>query len=48
MEECIRNVKLLMDHPEQVYEMKKANREYYEHYLKADKIIENTLQIILD
>ena len=43
-EECIRAVKQLVDHPDALYAMKQANREYYLHYLKPEILVQNSLK----
>ena len=43
VEECIKQVDGLMEHPQEVYAMKCANKEYYEKYLRPDRLISNAL-----
>ena len=48
VEECLDNVQLLMDSPDLLYNMKKANQKYYETWLRPDKQLWNALQIIIN
>ena len=45
-DQCIAAVKALLADPEWLFEMKKANREYYCAYLRLDRLIRNTLDIV--
>ena len=45
-EECYRLIKTLLSQPELVFKMKKANQEYYEHYLRPDSLVLRTLDVI--
>ena len=45
-EECINEIESLIHDPKRVFDMKKANQKYYENYLRPDRLIENTLQIV--
>ena len=44
-DECVCNVKYLLEHPEETMRMQRRNREYYESYLAPDTMIERTLHI---
>ncbi len=44
-DECVEAVGRLYSNPDMVYEMKKANEDYYRNYLKPDVQIMNTLRI---
>ena len=44
VEECAGTVAELISSPEQILRIQKANREYYENYLRPDVLIENSLQ----
>ena len=43
-QECIDAVQKLVDSPEMLYEMKRANEEYYRHYLKPEVLVQNSLE----
>lgn len=45
-EQCLNAVRFLVDNPDKMMEMKKANREYYLNYLRPDVLIQNTLDIV--
>lgn len=45
-DQCIEYVKLLLRSPQKLYEMKKANQDYYQKYLRPDMLIRNTLDIV--
>lgn len=45
-EECIEGVKKLIEDPERLYEMKLANQAYYNRYLRPDRMIGNTLEMV--
>lgn len=45
-DECVGAVQALVSDPQRMYEMKKANREYYLHYLRPDVLIKSTLDIV--
>lgn len=45
-QECLAEVRWLISNPDQLYEMKLANQNYYRHYLKPDSMIRNTLKIV--
>lgn len=42
--ECIRAVQQLVNSPEQLYAMKKANEAYYQAYLKPEVLVKNSLE----
>lgn len=44
--ECIRAVRQLVDSPEALYAMKRANEEYYRNYLKPEVLVKNSLNIV--
>lgn len=44
--ECLGMVQKLIDNPDLLYEMKKANQIYYETYLRPDKQLLNALNIV--
>ena len=44
-EECVDAVNRLLEHPEQVREMQRLNWDYYQNYLRPDRLIERTLEI---
>lgn len=44
--ECIGAVDRLVHDPEMLYEMKRANQEYYQNYLRPDVLVKNTLERI--
>lgn len=46
VEECVGNVKYLLEHPEETVRMQLRNREYYETYLAPDKLTERTLHSV--
>lgn len=43
-DECLKQVEFLMEDPERVYRMKQANGEYYQNYLKPDRLVANALK----
>lgn len=45
-QECIDAVQQLVDSPERRYAMQQANQQYYQHYLKPDILVKNTLDQI--
>lgn len=45
-QECIDAVQQLVDFPERRYAMQQANQAYYQHYLKPDVLVKNTLEQI--
>ncbi len=45
-QDCIDAVQQLVDSPEKLYEMKKANEDYYRQYLKPEALIRNTLVLV--
>lgn len=45
VEECLEQVKLLINEPKRIYEMQKENEMYYKKYGNPLKMIENTLNI---
>ena len=44
VDECCKAVADLYENPELVYEMKKANEEYYLNYLKVDRQLLNAFE----
>lgn len=46
VQEILDAVKCLKENPDFLYEMKKANEEYYANYLKPDRLVENTLHLV--
>lgn len=48
IESCINNIDYLVSHPQKVYEMKIANRMYYDAYARADKLIYNAIEPYLE
>jgi len=47
-DECLSDVKFLMENPNIVYKMKKANEQYYHKYLCPDKQVLNALNIVFN
>lgn len=45
-QECIDAVQKLVDDPEMLYEMKCANEEYYQKYLKPEVLVRNSLDTV--
>ena len=45
-DQCVRAVRELINDPQKVYEMKCANRDYYEKYLRPDVLVKNSLDIV--
>ena len=45
-EECLQAVKDLYENPQRIYDMKKANEQYYQAFLKPDRQILNALEQI--
>ena len=45
-QECIDAVQKLVDNPEKLYEMKRANEIYYQNYLKPEVLVRNTLELV--
>lgn len=45
-EQCIVQVNRLLNHPETIITMQMKNHEYYEHYLRPECLIQNTLNSI--
>lgn len=45
-EQCLSAVRFLVDNPDKMMEMKKANREYYLNFLRPDVLVQNTLDIV--
>lgn len=43
IDECISNIDYLMARPREVYEMKCANAEYYDSFLRPDRLVGNAL-----
>ena len=44
--ECIAAVQKLVDNPQLLYDIKKANEVYYLNYLKPDSLVANSLKIV--
>lgn len=44
--ECIDAVDRLVQDPEKLYRMKQANEEYYGQYLRPDKLVKNSLELV--
>lgn len=44
IEECCTQIEYLLGHPRKVYEMKCANADYYQKYLRPDRLIANMLE----
>lgn len=45
-EECLAAVQMLVENPEQLYAMKKANEAYYQAYLRPDALIQRSLEVV--
>lgn len=45
-EECIGAVQRLVEDPELLYEMKRANAEYYQNYLRPEVLVKNSLELV--
>lgn len=45
-EECIDAVQKMVDSPDKLYAMKKANEEYYQKYLKPEVLVKNSLELV--
>lgn len=45
-EDCIKQVRYLMENPAAVYEMKQANEAYYQSYLRPDRLVWNALNVV--
>lgn len=45
-EECLAAVQALVEDPEKLYAMKKANEEYYARYLKPEMLVMNSLKLV--
>jgi hypothetical protein len=48
VDECLSLVTSLMDNPDKVYEMKKANERYYHTYLRPDRQIVNDINMVIN
>jgi len=46
VEDCLSKIDYLVARPQKVYEMKLANKTYYENYLKPSVLIENVLKVV--
>lgn len=44
-EECVNAVKELVKNPDRIYSMKLENNNYYNNFLRPDRLIENSLNI---
>lgn len=42
--DCVEAVETLIADPDKIYEMKRENKEYYNKYLRPDRLIKNTLE----
>ncbi len=47
-EECLSAVDYLWEHPDEVIKMQYENQQYYEKFLRPDKLIENALNMVLN
>lgn len=45
-EQCIKIIRSLSANPDQIMMMKIANRDYYQKYLRPDRLIRNTLDLV--
>lgn len=45
-EECLEAVRSLVEDPRKLYEMKRANEQYYQEYLRPDVLVKRTLEIV--
>ena len=45
-EECVEAVAKLVENPERIRAMKKANAAYYQQYLRPDMLVKNTLKTV--
>lgn len=45
-QECVEAVARLVDNPQQLLEMKRANAAYYQNYLRPDVLVKNTLELV--
>lgn len=45
-EECMAAVQTLVEDPQRLYDMKEANRQYYQEYLRPDMLVKHTLDIV--
>lgn len=45
-EECLAAVESLVQNPEKLYAMKKANEAYYQAYLKPERVVKNSLELV--
>ena len=45
-QECIDAVERLVKDPEKLYAMKQANEAYYQEYLRPDKLVKNSLELV--
>lgn len=48
VDECVNNIYRLIDDKEKRYEIMKNNYDYYLHYVRADKLVLNTLEKCLE
>lgn len=44
--EILESVDILMNNPDMLFDMKNANYEYYQKYLRPDRLVDNTLKIV--
>ena len=45
-QECVEAVARLVESPELLQSMKRANAAYYQQYLRPDVLVKNTLEIV--
>ena len=45
-QECVEAVAKLVDNPERLQTMKRANAAYYRQYLRPDMLVRNTLEVV--
>ena len=46
VDECVERVVALMERPDEILAMQRANRDYYREYLKPDRLIERSLETV--
>ncbi len=46
VDQCVEQVDQLMKYPETLHQIQRNNYEYYQHYLRPDRLIQNTLDIV--
>ena len=47
VEECVNNVRVLIENPEKLYDMKICNLMYYYQWLRPDRLVKNTLDVTI-